>query len=108
MNITDRVERQLYLLSYFYSQYDRHLPIQAVIRYEDMINSGGRTLSCMVTSAAALSEHLESRNKQYDQESMDSLAQRLLESEGVYWKFYSREDVESLWRSTYAASPLSP
>ena len=48
--------------------------------------------------ARELNEPLESRNKSklYDYEGMLRIGERLLKSEGAYWKLYSRESVERL------------
>lgn len=96
--IKDRVERQLFLLSWFYERYAQNLAPERVIRYEDMVATGGRALQVIVPAAAELSEPLENKNKNklYDAEMMQELGKRLLQSEGSYWKFYTRESVEAL------------
>jgi hypothetical protein len=45
-----------------------------------------------------LDEPLLSRNLKplYDREDMLRIGERLLASEGAYWRFYSRESVEDL------------
>jgi hypothetical protein len=69
-----------------------------VIRYEDVVVSGGGALGVIVPSARALDEPLLSRNLNplYDREDMLRIGERLLASEGAYWRFYSRESVEDL------------
>jgi hypothetical protein len=45
-----------------------------------------------------LDEPLESRNlnKLYDRDEMLRVGERLLGSEGAYWRFYTKESVEEL------------
>jgi hypothetical protein len=92
----DRVARQLELLSWFFEQYRRFLPSAAVLRYEDVVATGGDALSAITPSAATLAESLENRNDSYDGVMMRRLASRLLESDGAYWDYYDRQDVEAL------------
>ena len=49
-----------------------HLPPENVIRYEDLVSSGGKALSIITSSANRLEEPLESRNFNplYDREDM--------------------------------------
>lgn len=96
--IEDRNERQLYLLSWFFQRYRSTLPDEHIIRYEKIVTSGGKALSVINADAKRLDELLPSRNLNpiYDRESMRSLGQRLLDSEGAYWDFYSRQSVEEL------------
>ncbi|MEM4724889.1 MAG: sulfotransferase [Candidatus Hadarchaeum sp.] len=96
--LTDRFERQVYLLNWFFEMYGRVLPEASVIRYEDVIASGGRALSVIVPEAAALNIPLESRNASplYDASVICALGERLLKTNGAYWDFYSRESVERL------------
>ncbi|MCG8604245.1 sulfotransferase [bacterium] len=96
--IHDKFDRQLYLLSWFYEKYDALLPKEAILRYEKMISSGGRSLEAITEKADNLHENLESRNENrlYDRELMDVLGEKLLLSDGFYWKFYTRESVEVL------------
>lgn len=96
--IPDVAGRQLHLLDWFFSKYQPLQAQGAVIRYEEVIASGGRVLQAVTPAAAELGEPLTEKNanKQYDREAMRVLGRRLLESEGAWWDFYSREDVERL------------
>ncbi len=90
--------RQLILLSWYFEQFYNHLPLENIIRYESVIATGGQCLSCVIPSADQLKEKLESKNKNslYDKKLKIELAERLLESDGFYWKYYTAEDVRSL------------
>ena len=97
-SIEDRVGRQLRLLSWWYGRFYGTLEKEHIIRYEDVVGSGGRALSVVVPSAKLLNEPLESRNLNplYDRDDMLRIGERLLASEGAYWRFYPRESVEDL------------
>ncbi len=94
----DRIARQLYLLSWYYEKYHRYLPTNVILRYEDIIASGGQTLSMITPKASQLNESLENKNlnQLYDRELMLVLGERLLKSEGAFWEFYTKESVSSI------------
>jgi len=96
--IKDPIERRLAQLSWFFERYEQELPKENVIRYEDIIDSGGKALSVVTPVARELDEPLTSMNlnEVYDRGEMRELGERLLKSEGAYWRFYSRGDVEDL------------
>lgn len=93
-----KVERQLVLLSWFFAKYRDHLPASSIIRYEDMVASGGKVLSAVTSTAERLAEPLESRNANplYDWKKLRKAGRKLLESDGAYWDFYAKESVEQL------------
>lgn len=64
----------------------------------DIVASRGKVLSTIVPAAKDLDEPLESRNlsELYDREGMLRIGERLLRSEGAYWRFYTKESVENL------------
>ena len=97
--IDDDLDRQIYLLGWFYGQFRRYLPERSLIRYESVIESGGRALSVVRPEASELNEPLESRNKSsklYGYQNMLRIGERLLNSEGAYWDFYTKKSVEHL------------
>lgn len=97
-SMTDSTERQLHLLSWWYEQFYRELPDGSILRYEDIVSSGGRTLSAITPTAKAMSEPLFSQNlnASYDRAEMRELGSRLLDTEGAYWRFYPRESVQRI------------
>lgn len=94
----DVVERQLYVLAWFFGKYSQLLPERAVVRYEDIIETGGSALAIAAHAAGNLRENLKSKNRNeiYSRERMRMLAMRLLKSEGEYWKYYSKDSVKKL------------
>ena len=96
--IEDGLERQLSLLDWWCERFEQFLPRDHVIRYEDLVASGGRALSAVVSTAGVLDEPLSERNANeiYDREGVARIGEKLLESKGAYWRFYSRDSVEEL------------
>lgn len=94
----DRIERQLRLLSWFFGRYRGTLPDENVVRYEEMVATGGGALAAIVSGARALDEPLFSQNLNaaYGRDEMRRLGERLLEWEGAMWAFYTKESVEKL------------
>jgi len=97
-HIADKFDRQVHLLSWFYEQYDRFLPQKCIFRYEDIIASGGRSLNVISPAANRLNDRLRNKNQNplYDKGIMELLGERLLNSDRAFWKFYSKESVETL------------
>lgn len=93
----DRIDRQIALLGWYFGRFLRHLPRERVLRYEELIATGGAALGAFVPAAAALNERLGDRNRNelYDAEFMREAARRLLKSNGPYWELYRPLDVEA-------------
>lgn len=102
----DILDRQIYLLGWFWRQFHLHLPQHAIIEYETLVGSGGRALRVINPEAVRLDESLQSRNSNplYDREDMLRIGERLLKSEGAYWENYSRESVTLLLTEIEARS----
>ena len=98
--IDDRVDRQFYLLTWFFGAFDRFLPPASVIRYEDIVASGGTALEVAIPEAASLVAPLLDRNSKRpegeDHDLLQLLAERLLSTDGPWWKFYDRDTVTDL------------
>ena len=98
--IEDRLERQLTLLNWFFECYASALPRERVIRYEDVVATGGAALAPITPAAAGLKVPLQSRNTAtaYDRAHMRSVGRLLLERDGACWLFYTREEVREVMR----------
>jgi len=96
--LQNRFDRQIFLLKWYFEQYQQHLAPDRILRYEDIIESQGAVLAAIVPSAESLNEPLENQNqsKVYDWDGISNIAERLLDSEGPYWDFYSRDDTRDL------------
>jgi len=81
-----------------FERYQQALPPENVIRYEDICETNGRALSVIVPAAAGLDEPLENKNKNplYKRDKILRYGERMLQSEGAYWDFYTRESVEEI------------
>jgi hypothetical protein len=95
---SDPLRRKLAVLDYYFARYAEYLPPEHIVRYEDIVRSGGKALGAMVPSADLLDEPLELRNLNplYDRDDMLRIGERLLASEGAYWLYYPKESVEAL------------
>ena len=94
----DVFERQIQIVEWFYKRFREFLPDNAIIKYENLIESQGHALAGFFPQAAGLNETLRSKNvnKFYDRELMLQLGERLLRRPGIIWDFYSKQDVEKL------------
>jgi hypothetical protein len=94
----DRVSRQLLLLSWWYERFYTTLDRDHIIPYEELVSSRGIALSAINPAAKLLDEPLSSQNLNalYDHGEMRELGSRLIQTDGAYWHFYTRESVEKL------------
>lgn len=95
----DKITRQIDLLSWYYNKIYKYVPESNVMKYEEIISSGGSALRKIVPSAVKLNEPLKSKNKNpvYDTSLKPMLAKRLLEiSKGGYLHYYSKDSVKEM------------
>jgi hypothetical protein len=94
----DRLERQIVILRWYFARYRTLLPRAHVIRYEDLVESGGRALAVIDPAAASRAEPLESRNVStlYDAALVRRLVDRLVQDAPLYRDFYTTEDISAL------------
>jgi hypothetical protein len=99
-SVDDVLDRQVEMLEWFFEQYATVLPRERVIRYEDLVSSGGSALSVLAPSAASLSVPLAGRNSAavYDRAHLHRAGQRLLaRGENASWQaFYPSSCIEEL------------
>jgi hypothetical protein len=96
--IADPLDRQLFLLDWYFRSFGDALSVDEVTRYEDVIATSGRCLARIADEAGTLTDPLENRNHGplYDQRSLDQLGRRLLSLDGAWWRYYGRDDVEAV------------
>lgn len=94
----DRVTVRLMKFDALFDRYLKVLPRSHILRYEDIVSSGGRALKVVLPAARVLDEQLESKNLNpiYNRDEMLYLGERLLQSEGAYWNIYTRESVQEM------------
>jgi hypothetical protein len=103
----DKIDQRLLRLHYTFERYQESLPGSHIIRYEDICSSRGKALEVIVPAAGGLDEPLENKNLNplYPRDKVFRFGEKLLESEGAYWNFYSREDVEEIINGLKDSSP---
>ena len=92
----DVLRRQIVVLEWFFARYQAHLAPENVIRYEELIESGGLALFRRLGHARARPVILKNRNDSalYDKSVVDTLLNTLLETGGNWTHFYSPSDCE--------------
>ena len=97
----DAVDKWIIRMQLIFERYQRELASEHIIRYEDIVASGGKALEVIVPAARELDEPLESQNLNplYSRNKVLRYGERLLQSDGAYWNFYSRESVEEILNS---------
>ena len=107
---SDPIDQRIVTLTWFHEQFRRHLGDDRVIRYEDLIASRGAALAVAAPGAAQLEEPLSVRNTNpvYDREVMAELGERLLETDGALWTYYSRDDVAAVLHEVTRAEQAAP
>ena len=90
------LRRQLIVLDWFFGRFHAHLDPENIIRYEDVVESGGLALFRRLGHADARPAALKSRNDStlYDDVIIDTLLAALLDSRGRWTQFYSAGDCE--------------
>ena len=95
---TDLLDFRLRVADYTYERIGSSLHAGRIIRYEDLVASGGRELAKIHPAASELNESLSSRNLSdtYNRELMSEVVSRLLSGEfSSFWRFYERSEVAS-------------
>lgn len=87
--VKDILDRQVLLLHYFFEQY-RQLQDLKIIRYEDIIATGGKALASIIPEATQLDESLTSKNKSvvYNRVNPHLIKERLEQFKGDYLHYY--------------------
>lgn len=95
---SDTLARQLTILNWFFAHYGDELAAERILRYEDLIASGGKALFGMLGHRQAKGVSLTSRNDHalYRDADVDRLLATLLASGGAWTRFYSRADCEAV------------
>ena len=92
----DRLRRQLVILEWFFARYAAHMDPQRVIRYEDLVSSGGTVLFRALGHGGVRPAVLKSRNESalYDRATAEILLEALLATSGAWTRFYRPSDLE--------------
>lgn len=92
----DTLARQVTIVNWFFGQYADGLVAERILRYEELVASGGKALFGMLGHRQAKSVPLTSRNDHalYGDADIDRLLAALLATGGAWTRFYSRADCE--------------
>lgn len=98
LTINNTIDRQIFILNWFFNKYITLLPSANIIRYEDIISTKGKCLSGICQQAKNLNESLYSKNKNplYNNQNLPILVDKLLNLNGSWLHYYSVEDIEIL------------
>ena len=90
----DVLQRQIRILNWFFTSFQTHLPPDAIIRYEDLVSSGGRALFRLIGQDAVPPVPLENRNdgRVYRRVEPELLLDALNKERGAWSDFYSLAD----------------
>jgi len=102
--INDISEKQIFILNWFFRKYHSNLNAGRIIKYEEIISSGGKVLEVIDQRAVQLNESLENKNwnKIYDYKLMKKLGERLLKEDNAYWlQYYSTKDITDILEKLY-------
>lgn len=95
---TDDVRsRQVLILNWFFERYGNNLPAERIVRYEDLVASGGCALFGLLGQPRAEYRPLASRNDDAHYRGVDfgQLLAALTDVGGAWTRFYSRADCEA-------------
>jgi hypothetical protein len=95
--IEQLLDRQLFILDWYFGQYT-DLPANHIIKYEDMVQNPSKKLFNKIVGTSIEMSPLPHKNLNpvYDKVDMQLIGEKLLKSEGAYWNFYDKKEVEKL------------
>ena len=90
----DVLKRQVRVLNWFFGCYRDHVPAARILRYEELVETGGAALYRILGREGVPGERLFSRNNNpvYAQASVEPLVAALLEAGGAWQSFYTASD----------------
>jgi len=98
----DVLSRQLLILDWFFAQFQHYLPLDHVLRYEDLISDSEVLLSPLSYNThkeqVGIKLHNKNTNLHYQSIDLSRLYDALMQSEGAYWNFYAKDDVTHLYQ----------
>ena len=94
-SIEDVTQRQITLLELHFQQYLKWKDQLIFVRYEDIVNTGGKALSVVNPDANSLQESLESKNKlsRYGKEKLSEWLTMACNPNLSFWQFYDMDEV---------------
>ncbi len=92
--INNIYDRQITLLNELFNTL-QYISNKNLIRYEDLISTGGKNLFVLHPEASKLNEHMENQNSKnkYDKETLFQLAGKLISKGGAWTSYYDEADL---------------
>lgn len=92
------LDKQLCILSWYFSQFRNTLGSHQIVPYEGIIASGGQSLFTALDIPSSEPIHLESKNKNpaYPAEKIESLTNVLVQRTDIYRGFYTASEIITL------------
>lgn len=97
-NLTCRIQRQVVMINWFFERFQLYVSPGQIVRYEEIIHSGGNCLSEVFPSFSTHGINIYSGNSQYhsDREEVIKIKDILLQTGGPYLYYYSRDEISFL------------
>jgi len=88
-------DRQIFILAHYFRTTKNALPVQQIIRYEDIVSTGGKALRAITEEAAELQAPLSNANANpvYNRDKVRFYTDSLLEFSADWAPFYSAKDI---------------
>jgi len=101
MNTDSVLNRQIIILDWFFDKYKMNLDNEHIIKYEDVITDNENIFNSLSYNGKLDKKSNKLANKninsQYSNVDIDNIYNVLINSEGAYWDFYSKEEVDSIY-----------
>jgi len=96
--IKDNLDRQIYILNWFFERFHKYFSKENIIKYESLISIGGSYLEMITPGADAISSPLTSKNANqlYKKDFSSEASERLLNTGGAFTEFYDCAEIELL------------
>ena len=92
------IDRQLYILRWFYRSFSENLDRKQIIRYEDIVDTNGEALSIVLNHDFKPESKLvnQNANRLYQDVNIELFLHRLIEEADIYSDFYDTNDLQKL------------
>ena len=92
------IDRQLYILRWFYRSFSENLDRKQIIRYEDIVDTNGEALSIVLNHDFKPESKLvnQNANRLYQDVKIELFLHRLIEEADIYSDFYDTNDLQKL------------
>lgn len=102
-NTSDRLERQMIIINWFFKRYYNYLDSSHIIRYEDVIESNGEIFKPLSYNGIAHQSiaplNSQNSNKAYINVDIDKLYNAIMKKkDAFYWHYYTPTDIETTYR----------